>query len=97
MDQQEVNLSPAESPVVAPRIFIQVQTRKWCRKESFHPCLFILTEGKETHDKSRGKDKQGRSKPEKQIMESVMRGEGVSTPHVHRTRHDPCLLSNLWV
>ena len=58
MDQQEVKLSPAESPAVAPGIFIQVQTRKW-RGNRVASYVFLSQEGKVTLHKPGERIKQG--------------------------------------
>ena len=87
--------SPAELPAVAPGTFVQVQTRMGGEKEkqkSHQQCVFIPREGKETLYKPEGRIKRGHRDQERRVRESVTHGEGVSTPHVHRTRWDPRLL-----
>src|SRR4051812_29948293 len=43
------------------------------------------------------KTKQRSHDQRKRVRESVTRGEGMSTPHAHRTRWYPRLCLNLWV
>src|SRR4051812_13973452 len=61
-------------------------------------CLFIPREGKGKH-RVKPINKQTKVYDlEKRVRESVTQGEGISTPHVRRTRRDPLLLVvNLWV
>ena len=56
-------------------------------QQSRHRALFIPKEGKETLrvnlEKTWSRDQRER------VRESVTQGEGISTPHVRRTRRDP--------
>ncbi|CAK8576951.1 unnamed protein product [Lathyrus sativus] len=63
------------------------------KQKSRHRALFIPKEGKETLRENLAKNGKGMVIATKTwIRESVTQGEGINTPHVHRTRWDPRLL-----
>ena len=62
--------------------------KQWSR----HLILFVPNEERENIDKTQRNENvkwNGLRDQEMRVRESVMQGEGISTPHIHRTRWDP--------
>ena len=94
MDQQEVNLSPVNSPAETTRlepVIWMLMKYQWSR----HRTSFIPPRGKGKHRENMKGEKSRSFRPRDWVREFVTRGEGISAPHAHSTLRYPLLLSNL--